>query len=188
MSSSGWARPDPHLVDLDASAAGWAAPEIREAQLADVHRIAEVEAACFAVPWSPEAFRSLLDRTRVRILVAQLPVGPGTDDDSTSASGIRIVGHGILWWAADEAELANLAVAPGFRGRGIAGALLDRLTQDAWAVGVQAVFLEVRASNEAAAALYEGRGFHQVGVRRQYYTSPTEDARVLQLRRPPDIS
>jgi ribosomal-protein-alanine N-acetyltransferase len=153
-----------------------------------VDRIAEVEAACFSVPWTADAFRSLVDRTRVRVLVAELPVAARTDEDAMSPPGVRIVGHGILWWAADEAELANLAVAPGFRGRGIAGALLDQLTRDAWAVGVQAVFLEVRSSNEAAVALYEGRGFHQVGVRRQYYTSPTEDARVLQLRRPPNVS
>ena len=43
------------------------------------------------------------------------------------------------------------------------------------------MFLEVRASNETALALYVRRGFHQVGVRRHYYDQPREDARVLPL-------
>jgi ribosomal-protein-alanine N-acetyltransferase len=46
---------------------------------------------------------------------------------------------------------------------------------------VSAVFLEVRESNEAALALYRKRGFEQVGVRKQYYDRPQEDARILRL-------
>jgi ribosomal-protein-alanine N-acetyltransferase len=85
---------------------------------------------------------------------------------------------------ADEAELATLAVAPEQRGRGIGGELLDRLLRAALDMGVRSVFLEVRASNEGAIALYRVRGYRHVGVRRQYYDRPPEDALVLRLRLP----
>ena len=156
---------------------------IRPARIKDLDRIVQVEAACFSVPWSPGAFRSLVGRPRVHLLVAELNrISEVVGGTTVSTESSRIVGHGILWRAADEAELANLAVAPAFRGQGVAGALLDRLTDEASAAGVTSVFLEVRTSNEAALALYVGRGFHQVGVWRHYYDQPREDARVLQLR------
>ena len=155
---------------------------IRPARIKDLDRIAQVEAACFSAPWSPGVFRSLVGRPRVHLLVAELiRISEAVGGSTGSTESSRIVGHGILWRTADEAELANLAVDPAFRGQGVAGALLDRLTDEASAAGVTSVFLGVRASNEAALALYVGRGFHQVGVRRHYYDQPREDARVLQL-------
>ena len=118
----------------------------------------------------------------MHLLVAELNrISEVVGGSTISTESSRIVGHGILWRAADEAELANLAVDPAFRGQGVAGALLDRLTDEASAAGVASVFLEVRASNETALALYVRRGFHQVGVRRHYYDQPREDARVLPL-------
>ena len=90
-----------------------------------------------------------------------------------------VVGHAVFWWVLDQAELANLAVDPAARRRGIGAALLDRVLVEARELGVASVFLEVRWSNEAAHHLYLTRGFMQVAVRRGYYRSPPEDARVL---------
>ena len=47
--------------------------------------------------------------------------------------------------------------------------------------GVASLYLEVRASNQAAIALYERFGFRDVGRRRNYYQHPTEDARVMEV-------
>ncbi len=88
-------------------------------------------------------------------------------------------GYGVLWWTLDEGELANLSVAPEARRGGVARRLLAALLKEAAEAGVLHVFLEVRESNEGAIALYRGAGFHQVGVRRRYYTAPTEDAQIM---------
>ena len=72
----------------------------------------------------------------------------------------------------DEFELLNMAVAPEQRRKGFGKALLYEVLgrfRGIW-------FLEVRASNHAAQALYEGLGFHRSGRRRDYYRSPVEDA------------
>jgi ribosomal-protein-alanine N-acetyltransferase len=79
----------------------------------------------------------------------------------------------------DEGELANLAVAPELRSRGIGRLLLDAILQNATTRGVRQLYLEVRESNVAARGLYLGRGFEQVGRRKRYYRSPTEDALIL---------
>lgn len=139
----------------------------RNATAADLPGVVAVEGAAFSVPWSEASFRSLLPLERVHFVVAE--------DEGA------VVGHGILWWVADEGELANLAVAPGHRRRGVAGRLLDLLLDRARASGLQRVVLEVRVSNHAARALYASRGFQEVGLRRNYYRRPVEDARVLAL-------
>ncbi len=98
---------------------------IRRARPDDVRRIHEVEAASYATPWT-QTFGSLVTRRGVLVLVAELE----QDGDA------RVMGHGVLWRVADEAELANLAVLPEVRGRGIGGALLDRLLSRARRGGV----------------------------------------------------
>lgn len=144
---------------------------IRPARGSDLARVREVEVESFTVPWGEGSFRSLLGLSRVFFLVAELDG--------------RVVGHGILWWMADEGELANLAVHPSARGSGVAGVLLDSLLEEAREVGLGHVYLEVRMSNEVAYRLYRSRGFRDVGVRKDYYRRPREDARVLRLDLPP---
>lgn len=80
--------------------------------------------------------------------------------------------------AADEAEILTLAVRPGCRRRGIGRALLEAALASAREAGATAMFLEVAADNEAAAALYATAGFGEVGRRRRYYPGGG-DARVL---------
>lgn len=73
-----------------------------------------------------------------------------------------------------EWELLNLAVHPAFRRQGVGRALVRSLPAGR-------VFIEVRASNEAARALYASCGFRVVGLRREYYQIPTEDGIVMEL-------
>ena len=79
------------------------------------------------------------------------------------------------------AEVLNLAVVPGFRGRGLGAELLDAGLAAVRKRGGTEVFLEVRASNAVAQSLYAGRGFRTEGRRRGYYRRPDEDALVLRL-------
>ncbi len=81
----------------------------------------------------------------------------------------------------DEAHVVRLAVDPGRRRQGIGRALLDGLTDWASESHASALLLEVRASNDAALALYAGAGMHVDGRRPRYYPDG-EDA--LLLRRP----
>ena len=95
-----------------------------------------------------------------------------------------VVGYLIVAKVLDEAEIHTVLVDQQQRGKGIAKALLEetitRLEQQA----VQQVFLEVRASNDAAKALYAGFGFQSIGERKNYYKNADgsrEDALLMQL-------
>ena len=81
----------------------------------------------------------------------------------------------------DEGYITNVAVSPDARRQGIARTLIEKLTAEARAAGLAFVTLEVRVSNAPAIALYEGAGFGRVGVRKNFYTAPTEDAVLMTL-------
>jgi ribosomal-protein-alanine N-acetyltransferase len=144
---------------------------VRPARDGDVPAIAAIEQASFADPWPASAFVRLLDAAHARLVVAA-----GRDDTP--------VGYCVLLRAADEGEIANIAVAPGHRGSGLGGALLDDALAAADAGGTQWLFLEVRESNAAARRLYGSRGFVEVGRRRGYYAHPREDALVMRRKAP----
>jgi [ribosomal protein S18]-alanine N-acetyltransferase len=142
--------------------------KIRPAITADLPAVVETERASFTTPWSERTFVSLVSNDSVLFRVVEDYAG-------------NVIGHGVVWWVLDEAELANLAVAPRARRAGVGRRLLDALLAEVALRGVTRVFLEVRESNTAAQELYAGRGFEPVGVRRDYYLRPREDARVLKL-------
>ena len=139
----------------------------------DLSEVATLERASYSDPWTVQAFQSMAAHPAVHFVVArERPNGP-------------VIGYAIAWNASGpdgrggEGELANLAVAPGFRRRGVARALMASVLAEATARGTSALFLEVRESNAAARKLYEEHGFEEVGRRRKYYRSPEEDALIL---------
>lgn len=81
----------------------------------------------------------------------------------------------------DEGYITNVAVSPDCRRQGIGRALIEELAQRARAQGLSFVTLETRASNAPAIALYEGAGFDRVGMRKNFYTAPSEDAVLMTL-------
>jgi len=137
----------------------------------DVSAIAAIEQRAFSDPWPASAFLDLLPMSHARLTAA-------FDADGA------LCGYCVLLHVVDEGEIANIAVAPERRRRGIAARLLDDALQTAHATGLTALFLEVRMSNEAARNLYASRGFEPVGRRRAYYRAPLEDALVLRWERP----
>ena len=116
--------------------------------------------------WTRQQLAEELTRAQSQVLVAELDGA--------------VVGHAIGWSVAGDTEVMELAVHPDARRRGLGRALLRALLG---ACGGGPAFLEVRASNAAALALYAREGFAQSGLRRAYYADG-EDA-VL-MTRPPD--
>lgn len=133
----------------------------------DLDAVAAIERESFSDPWTRASFGQLIGRPHLHFFVAMR-------DDT-------MVGFSIAYAVAGEAEIANIAVASAARGQGIGGALLRHLLSTLRAAGAAEVWLEVRASNAAARALYQRFGFVEVGRRRNYYRRPVEDA--ISMRR-----
>ncbi|HEX7336254.1 MAG TPA: ribosomal protein S18-alanine N-acetyltransferase [Gemmatimonadales bacterium] len=140
---------------------------IRSAIPADAGPLVAIERRCFSDPWSERSFREALDSPWSFGLVAH--------------AGPRIAGYLIGREVAGTGEVLNLAVAPDFRRRGVARALLRAGLALLRKRRVDEVFLEVRESNVSAQALYLSSGFRPVGQRAAYYRNPKEDALVLWL-------
>lgn len=120
----------------------------------------QIEKRAHAFPWSEQTFAS---NQGERYLNYQL-----TADGKMAAFAITQV---VL----DEATLFNIAVDPAFQRRGLGRTLLEHLIDELEKRGVLTLWLEVRASNVAAIALYESLGFNEATIRRNYY--PTADGR-----------
>lgn len=147
------------------SLAAWLFPRpaaARVARLGTAHaaRLAEIHAEAFTRPWDAVEFeRSLAEKN---VLADGLFLGRAAQP----------AGFILSRRAADEAEILSIAIAAPARGRGHAGALLDRHLQGLAQAGVRAVFLEVEEGNRPALALYRRRGFAEIGRRQGYYARP----------------
>ena len=93
--------------------------------------------------------------------------------------GGRLLGFIVWRCVADEMELHLIAAAPECRRQGIASALLRKMFQAAREACVARLFLEVRAGNAVAQALYAKHGFCTIAVRKRYYGA-TEDALIME--------
>ena len=130
---------------------------------ADVPSVAALEKLCFSDPWSASSIASELDNPLSLWLV--------WEEDGAAAAylGVQRV--------PPQADVMNVAVSPALRRRGIARALFAELERRL--PEIDELFLEVRASNSGAIALYRTLGFAQVGRRPNYYLDPREDALIL---------
>jgi ribosomal-protein-alanine N-acetyltransferase len=140
---------------------------LRPALEADLTEIVQIERSSFADPWTEESFRRLLGGHPAIFQVIENP------PDSA------VAGYVIAFAVGEDAEVLNVAVQSRFRGRGLAGRMLDAVLIEMGGLGVRTAFLEVRESNSAARALYGSRGFIEIGRRKNYYRRPVEDALVM---------
>jgi [ribosomal protein S18]-alanine N-acetyltransferase len=93
-----------------------------------------------------------------------------------------LMGYSVTMRTVDELHLLNLTVSPDWQGQGHGAALLARLAEDAAAQALRGIWLEVRASNARAMALYARHGYVRINQRRGYYPTgggPREDAWVM---------
>jgi len=137
---------------------------------AEPEALAAVEALqrrTFSNPWGMDAIRWELEHTDVaRLYVMRLP-------------SRQVIAYCACWLIFDELHINSLAVEEFWRRRGLALRLLKTVIAECVAAGARSATLEVRRSNEAARALYEGLGFRVEAVRRDYYQQPREDALLL---------
>lgn len=137
----------------------------------DLPEVMTIERASFPNPWSEVTFRGEIQNDGISFpLVA------------VERTEKRVVGYIIFWKIRDEIQINNIAVHPDFRGLGIAEAMIRNILDTVRPQGAVFVSLEVRVSNAPARALYEKLGFEIIGLRKDYYVNPAEDALVLGLK------
>jgi ribosomal-protein-alanine N-acetyltransferase len=137
-------------------------------RLEDVPAVKEIDLLSFSLPWPERSFQFELTRNPVsRSWVAE--------------SGERIVAMLVLWLIVDEIHIATFATHPDFRRQGIGEQLMIAALLSARAEGAVRAFLEVRAGNTGALALYKKYGFVKDGVRPRYYKDNDEDAILMSL-------
>ena len=130
-----------------------------------VAQVAALERQCFADPWSEGSIASELDNPLSLWLVAE----------QNGAVRGYVGSQTVL----DETDMMNIAVRPDCRRQGIAAALIDELIVRLKERGSHILRLEVRVSNAPAIALYDSLGFTQLGLRKNYYRNPKENALIL---------
>jgi len=147
---------------------------LRRAQPPDLAALAAVEAACFTHPWTEAQIAE-------EMAVAP-PGGVFVLEGRPRAEGTAgICAYCAFRLVLDEMHVMNVAVAPAQRRRGLARRLLRFALRRAARAGARVAFLELRAGNREALALYESLGFRRLSRRRAYYRQPDEDALVLVL-------
>ena len=139
--------------------------EIRIAKEQEIEEIARLEQEIFPDPWSLKALRDTWNQKQAQILGAWLDG--------------QMAGYVIVYFAADESEIARIAVDEKFRRQGVAGALLEGMERVLAGKGIVRLMLDVRKSNAAALRFYLSRGFKEDGVRKNFYTNPIEDAILM---------
>ena len=138
---------------------------IAEMSAEHVFQVAQLERLCFSDPWSERSIASELQNPLALWLVAE--------QDG------RVLGYVGSQTVLDESDMMNVAVDLGYRRRGIARALIEALIAALAQGGSRCLKLEVRVSNESARNLYESMGFQRLGLRKNYYQNPREDALIL---------
>lgn len=133
-----------------------------------IDEVADIERLCFSDPWSRRMLSEHLENECAATLVAQ-----GSDGTVLGYAGLLVV--------LDEGYITNVAVRPEYRRQGIAGELLSVFRRFAEGNKMAFLTLEVRQSNQAARALYAKYGYVEVGVRKNYYDHPKEDAIIMTL-------
>jgi ribosomal-protein-alanine N-acetyltransferase len=137
--------------------------------VSDLGRVLAVEVQAYSFPWSRGNFSDSLSAGYTAELLERPQDG-------------ALLGYYLAMAGVDELHLLNLTVAPAHQGQGLAHRLMDRLETRARELGMASLWLEVRAGNARARALYRRRGYAEVGLRRGYYPaagSRREDAVVM---------
>lgn len=122
-------------------------------------QIAALEKECFSEPWSGAGLAAELENKNAFYILAV----------ASETKAEQIAGYAGFHLIIDEIEIMRVAVSPAYRRKGLAERML-RMMEAEWVdYDIVSAFLEVRASNCAARALYEKLGFREIYVRRRYY-------------------
>ncbi|MCI9467955.1 MAG: ribosomal protein S18-alanine N-acetyltransferase [Oscillospiraceae bacterium] len=141
--------------------------QISDALPEHVDGIAAIERECFSDPWDRETIARQLSGPNHLFL--------------TAMDGPRVAGYVGLMHVLDEGYISNVAVSAGYRRQSVGDRLIDALVARGRDLRLSFLTLEVRRSNDPATALYAKHGFVPVGVRKNYYVKPKEDAILMTL-------
>jgi ribosomal-protein-alanine N-acetyltransferase len=146
--------------------------KLRRMRPSDVPEVLALEQRIFPTPWTQKSYEFELERN------------PASEQWVIEVGGeAQVVAYSVCWTLGDEMHIANIAVAPRFRRRGLGRRLLAHVLHRAVEKGLLSATLEVRASNLAAQAMYANFGFVEIGRRKRYYSDNHEDALLMQLPR-----
>lgn len=129
--------------------------------------LVKIEEDAFSTPFKAKDFEEIIESSISNVLVA-------------TQNGIPI-GHISYTVILDECQIINVAVSHNMRGQGIGSLIMEHFIMKMRQNGISKVFLEVRASNTVAMGLYEKLGFFSVGVSKNHFSLPTEDAILMNL-------
>ena len=138
---------------------------IRPMEVSDTEQVEMIEKQIFSIPWSQKSFEDACQSNDNIYLVCEM-------------NG-QIAGYCGLWTVLGEGNITNMAVSGGFRRLGIAETLMKEMEKRGMSKNVVTYFLEGRKSNKAAVNLYKKMGYVQIGVRKNFYEKPVEDALVM---------
>ena len=139
--------------------------EIRRSVPDDAPMIARLEEEIFSDPWSYRDVQDLICTEGSMCF--------------TAIDGGEVIAYVIGRLIAPEGEIYRVAVKPEKRQRGIGYRLLDYAVKTSKGHGLERLFLEVRSRNLPAVKLYTAYGFKQIGLRKNYYKNPTDDALIM---------
>ena len=142
-----------------------AVPKVRRMTMEDGAAVAEMEHQLFPDAWSEKSILETLEQTNTICLIAE--------------KAGRTAGYLLAYTAADEAEIARIAVVKELQRQGAARALLAELESVCGSEGIKKILLDVRSGNGAARALYTSTGFKEDGIRQRFYENPVEDAILM---------
>ena len=142
-----------------------AVPKVRRMTMEDGAAVAEMEHQLFPDAWSEKSILETLEQTNTICLIAE--------------KAGRTAGYLLAYTAADEAEIARIAVVKELQRQGAARALLAKLESVCGSEGIKKILLDVRSGNGAARALYTSTGFKEDGIRQRFYENPVEDAILM---------
>lgn len=142
--------------------------QFRAMTVADLDAIMEIEPQIYSHPWTRGNFADSLKSAHSAWVLLH---------------DKKIVGYALMMMVLDEAHLLNLSISKAYQKQGLGRLLLEHMISIARALGAANMFLEVRASNISAIALYENIGFNEMAVRRGYYPAHQgrEDAILMGL-------
>lgn len=138
--------------------------EIKRFEAKHVFDVVKIEALCFSEPWSENAFSILL--------------GDGAFGMVALLDGV-VVAYGGMLFVLDEGQITNIATHPEYRREGLGRMIVEALEREAKTLGLSELFLEVREQNVAARKLYLSCGWEEIGLRKNFYSKPTDNAVLM---------
>lgn len=146
---------------------------VRELKVEDSAAVAEMEQQIFSDPWSEKSVMETVQQKQSVCFAAE--------------KAGHILGYLLVYHAADEAEIARIAVQKEARRQGAAGKLMQALEHYCEEHKMEKLLLDVRESNEAARSFYTKNGFVEDGIRQGFYTNPSEDAVLMSRQLGADV-